>query len=144
MATAAELTLGTELDAVRELLESRGWGLTSPTFMLTLPAKDKSHIDFLVVCDRYPELPPAWHFRNPKTGLLDQPADTPVGGGFFHSSGVICAPWNRLAYTAPGPHPEWDIGNWRQNPKTGATTTIPAMVLRLAVELAGSYTGRRG
>jgi hypothetical protein len=143
VATVAEFSLGAELDALRELTESRGWAVTSPLFTLSLPAKDGSRIHFLVRCDRYPELPPAWHFRNGETGLLDQPADTPIGGGFFHSTGVICAPWNRLAYGPGGLHSDWDIGNWRKNPHTAGTVTIPAMVLRLAVELQANYTGRR-
>lgn len=142
MPTGAELAVIAELDVARDLAETRNWDLASPIFTVGLPAKDGTRIHFMVFCDRYPELPPAWHFWNPETRLLDQPADTPAGGSFFHASGVICAPWNRLAYTAPGPHPEWEIGNWRHNPHTGGTTSIQAMVQRLAVELQGTYTGR--
>lgn len=150
MATATELLVAEELDPLREVAAARGWYfqlVDSTTFILRLPANDGSWVELLVKCDSYPTLPPAWHFRNPDTGVLDSPADTPRGGAFFHSNGVICAPWNRLAYSAHwsrGPHGDWTLGDWRANPQTGATKMLCAMALRIAVELQGPYEGRRG
>ena len=118
--------------------------MDSTTFTLILPAKDGSSIQSIAECSDYPVLPPAWHFRNPESGALDQPRDTPRGGSFFHSSGVICAPWDRLAYRPQGPHGDWQISDWRSNPKAGGTRTLCAMALRIAVELRGQYEGRLG
>ena len=150
MATLTELVIGEEIADLRQVAEQRGWVLTvidEVTFSLTLLAKDESSVQLYVECDDYPTTPPAWHFRNPKTGALDEAADTPRGGQFFHSNGVICAPWNRLAYQARsprGPHGDWTIGDWKRNSYTGATTTLAAMALRVYVELQGPYEGRRG
>lgn len=149
MATITELTVGEELVPLQEVAVARRWLLelvSSTVFRLTLPAKDGTDIQLEVDCDGYPEKPPAWHFRNSETGDIDQNPDTPVGGSFLHSHGVICAPWNRLAYVAEdkrGPHSDWAIGNWRDNPKTQGTKTLLAMALRVAVELLGSYEKRR-
>jgi len=126
---------------------ARGWGLIvlNPTrFTLALPAKDRSRIHLLAECNVYPVLPPAWHFVNAGTGELDRPADIPRGGSFFHSSGVICAPWNRLAYKPRGPHGDWQISDWRANAKVGGVRTLSSMALRMAVELQGHYEGRQG
>jgi hypothetical protein len=125
-----------------------GWSLDEldgTTFVLGLPARDRTTFWVKAVCDGYPGQPPAWHWYNPATGLLDQKADTPAHVGFFHSNGVICAPWNRLAYTAVdtrGPHTDWNIGDWRANPKTGACRTLGAMALRIAQELQSRLQGR--
>lgn len=149
MATATELLLEEELAALREVALARGWAfevVNSVTYILELPAKDGSIVQFYVECDEYPGLPPKWHVRNPDRGTLDEAADFPRGGSYFHASGVICAPWNRLSYAQvrPGaPHSEWDIGNWRANEKLGGGKTLCAMALRLAVELSTRYEGRR-
>ena len=145
MVTAAALAVAEELLPLGSVASSRGWGLIlieSTTFILNLPAKDRSLVQLLVDCDAYPAAPPAWHFRNPETGELDQRRDIPRGGTFFHSSGVICAPWNRLAYHPHGPHDNWAISDWRANPQAGGAKTLCAMALRLAVELQGPYEGR--
>jgi hypothetical protein len=112
-----------------------------------VPAHDGSRLFLKAECDGLQQKPPAWHWYNPETSALDAPADTPKGsGGYFHSSGHICAPWNRLAYKSvdpAGPHGDWELSNWMANPKTGACTTLSAMALRIAIELGSSrYTGR--
>src|SRR3546814_9519987 len=89
-----------------------------------MPAKDGSRFTTLAKCDGFAARPPAWHWYNPETKAVDAPRDTPLGGSFFHSAGVICAPWNRLAYKgvdARGPHDNWTIGNWMTIPETGGT-----------------------
>jgi hypothetical protein len=145
--TVAELVVAEELTPLAQVVAQRGWRLAmmnATTFVLVLPAKDGSTVQLLVECDNYPVLPPAWHFQNPDTGEIDHPPDIPRGGSFFHSSGGICAPWNRLAYTPNGPHSNWDISDWKANPKTCETKTLCAMALRIAVELRGAYAGRLG
>jgi hypothetical protein len=150
MVTLTELVIVEELTDLRQLVEQREWMMKvvdETTFIMILPAKDQSRVQLYVECDDYPTTPPAWHFRNRKTGALDEPADTPRGGQFFHGNGVICAPWNRLAYQARsplGPHGDWTIGDWKSNSHTGGTTTLAAMALRIYVELQGSYEGRGG
>ena len=145
MVTAAALTVAEELIPLMCVAVERGWGLrlvNETEFVLTLPAKDGSIVQLQVECDGYPVIPPAWHFCNPSTGQLDQRRDIPRGGGFFHGAGVICAPWNRLAYQPNGPHNDWTISDWKSNPHTGAAKTLCAMALRVAVELQGPYEGR--
>lgn len=112
MANAAELTIAEEMAALRENAELLGWTLEeldTTAFVLGFPASDGSTFWVKALCDGYPAQPPAWHWYNPETQALDHPRDTPRPIGFFHGKGVICAPWNRLAYKTidpRGPHPE--------------------------------------
>lgn len=148
MSTPTALLVATELEALRENGDLMGWSLKhldDLTFLLMLPAKDGTRLHLRVSCDGYSAMPPAWHWYNPSTDAVDAKSDTPRGGTFLHSAGVVCAPWNRLAYTtvdARGPHSDWDIGVWHQNPLTGACHSLSAMALRIALELMKSYDGR--
>jgi hypothetical protein len=141
MATAAELTVAEELVPLREQAGWVGWTLKefSPLrFLLGLPASDGTRFYLSVTCDDYPIKPPAWHWCDEDGGALDMPNCTPSGSGFFHPNGVICAPWNCLAYTnldPRGPHGDWTIGDWKANSYTKGCTTLCAMALRLYVEL---------
>ncbi len=151
MATATDLVFAEQFGQLQEVARNRGWGLRQtdgPGFVLGLPARDGSLFWLKVACDGFQGMPPAWHWHNPETGGVDGPTDTPKGSGYFHSSGRICAPWNRLAYKAvdpQGPHADWHLSNWMTNPKTGGCTTLTAMALRISVELGGSrFTGRMG
>lgn len=150
MATATDLVFEEQFGHLREVAANRGWDLKQTggqIFVLGLPARDGSHLWLKVECDGFPGTPPAWHWHNPETETLDSPADMPKGsGGYFHGSGRICAPWNRLAYKAvdpQGPHGDWELANWMTNSKTGRCTTLAAMALRVAVELASTrFQGR--
>ena len=152
MATAAELVFAEQFGHLRQVAESRGWDLTQtdgPGFILGLPARDGSRFALQVTCENFPGTPPIWRWCNPETHIPDQLLDMPRGsGGYFHNSGRICAPWNRIAYSQvdpQGPHSDWQLENWMTNPKTGCCTTLPAMALRLAVELMSArYQGRKG
>lgn len=143
MPTVAELTMAEEMVSLREIAAIRGWVLTelgTLRFHLELPAKDKSLFYLLVDCDQYKVLPPAWHWCDASGENTDRPTDTPKGSGFLHPSGVICAPWNRLAYKAVdprGPHNDWCIGDWLANSHTAGCTTLTHMALRIYVELNG-------
>lgn len=147
MATAGELVFDEQFGHLREIANSKEWQLESG-FVLGITARDKSQYWLQVDCTDYPALPPAWHWYSPATKILDQPSVTPKGAGFLHSAGVICAPWNRLAYkklNPNGPHDDWELANWMSNPKTGGCTTLAAMALRIFVEMnSDSYTGRMG
>ena len=150
MATASEILLESQLAALKQNAEVHGWlfeRIDPTTLVLGLIAKDDSELALLVKCDGHPTEPPAWHWYNRETRAIDNPCDTPKGGKFFHSHGVICAPWNRLAYTcrdSRGPHNDWNIGNWVAVKETGGTRTLAAMAERIAYELRTSYTGRMG
>jgi hypothetical protein len=141
MSTVAELSVAEELAPLRDLANWLGWAFKelSPTeFLLGIVARDGSWFHLHVACDDYPALPPAWRWCNADGGQRDAPECTPVGSGFFHSNGVICAPWNRLAYNTVdtrGPHGDWTIGDWRNNSHTGGSKTLCSMALRLSVEL---------
>lgn len=150
MATASELILMSQIEAVRQNSELQGWTfeqLDSVNFTLGMPAKDGSRFTTLAKCDGFAATPPAWHWYNPGTKGIDAPRDTPLGGAFFHSAGVICAPWNRLAYKsvdARGPHANWTIGNWMTISETGGTRTLAAMATRIAHELLTAFVKRMG
>ncbi|MEQ1945491.1 hypothetical protein ABMA32_24035 [Mesorhizobium sp. VNQ89] len=148
MSTPAALLVKVELDALKENASLMGWSIEQIddlTFVLGLPAKDGLTYHLRVRCDGYPAMPPAWHWFNPATGKIDNRPDTPRGGNFLHGNGVICAPWNRLAYKtvdSRGPHSDWQIGAWQNNAYTRACRTLGAMALRIACELMKSYEGR--
>lgn len=152
LATVEQLIFDEQFGHLEELSVARAWCLIEspgPVFTLMLTARDKSHYWLKVECDDFPELPPAWHWFSPESGSVDIPDVTPTGkGGYFHSSGRICAPWNRLAYkqiASNAPHGDWELSGWQTNPRTMGCTTFSAMALRLQIELQSErYVGRTG
>ena len=113
-------------------------------FRVSLCARNGDVYQLEVDCEGYTSQPAAFHWRNPETGELDCLSDSPNRYDFFHKSGRICAPWNRLASMPGGPHLEWQRINWQENPRTKGTNTLAAMVLRIHHELCSSrYRGRR-
>jgi hypothetical protein len=153
MATAMELLYEEQLLHLREIALSREWEfleLEEKKFILgRLKARDGSLFWLFVDCEGYQTTPAAFNWYNPETKTLNSPVDTPTGGSFFHSSGRICAPWNRLAYKEcdpKGPHgDDWQLSNWITNPRTGGTITLAAMVLRIYRELQSpDFKGRMG
>ena len=113
-------------------------------FRVTLTAITGDDYQVEVDYTAFPGLPPAFHWRNKETGELDQLASSPNSYNYFHSSGRICAPWNRLASEEGGPHLEWVFAEWQSNPYTKGTTTLSAMILRIQTELRSeSYCGRQ-
>jgi hypothetical protein len=92
----------------------------------------------------FPTMPPAWRFLDPRSGRDIGPAAYPAAGPFqngsvLHAHGVICAPWNRLAYADQGgPHADWtEPTRWQQlAPDRTHATTIPDMLARLRAEVA--------
>lgn len=149
MATATELLLQEEIDHLQEIAKGMGWTIrivSGVQLIISLPARDSSIFWLRVDCEHYKAQPPAFNWYNPDTEALNQPADTPRGSGYFHSSGCICAPWNRLAYkecNPTGPHGGWQLANWLSHERTGETTTLPAMILRISIELKSpNFQGR--
>jgi hypothetical protein len=151
MATASELIVREQLVQLLEVVrDQEGWelaGVRSTTFRLGLPAKDKSMFWLVCDADSFPTFPPIWRWCDARGEGSDAPQNTPKPGqgSFLHSAGVICAPWNRLAYKAidpRGPHGEWSLGDWTSNANTGECKTLAAMAIRIAVELQTHYSGR--
>lgn len=150
MATAAEFLIEEERLDLAKNAALLGWTYTpkdAENFVLGMTARDGTIFHLWCQHDRYIAMPPAWHWFNPATNGRDRAGDIPRGGSFFHSNKVICAPWNRLAYSTidpRGPHGnDWQLANWRENPKTGACLTLSAMALRIHRELnAPSFQGR--
>ncbi len=149
MATANELVLAGHLADLRANAEQRSWDLTQfdgVRYSIGFQARDEQKYWLLLECDGYPTRPAGWRWHNPETGALDQPSCAPKGNSFL--STPICAPWNRYAYKqvhAKGPHNDWDLATWMSNAKTGRTTTLAGMALRLFVELQSKrYKGRAG
>jgi hypothetical protein len=149
MPTATEIILDEEGTHLREIASSRGWPLQemdNTKYVVSLPAKDSTWLHLLIDCERYKAQPPAFNWYKPATGQLNQRPDTPKGSGYFHGSGVICAPWNRLAYKqCDQTRLRFGVASWITNSHTGQTTTLSAMVLRISVELMSQrYQGRMG
>jgi hypothetical protein len=95
------------------------------------------------VLEDYDVLPPAWRFIDPRTaGVIGQAAyPRPVGNSVLHGNGVICAPWNRLAYQVDGgPHGDWGPTTGWKMPRSGYTQalTIPDMLDRIHREVKRS------
>ena len=151
MATIEDLVIEREIEAVSENAQVHGWPFerVGPRcFRVTLSARNDDMYQIEVECSEYPVRPAAFHWRNQETGQLDALADAPepynAGNNFFFPTGQICAPWNRLASTEGGPHPEWLNSNWRQQAQTKGTVTLAAMVSRLHHELRSQrYRGRK-
>jgi len=141
MASVEEVIEQEEIAHLRELASQREWLFEhrgSRIFLLGLPARDTTWFHLLVDYQDYRGQPPAWHWSDESGTVLDASKDTPKGTGFLHSSGRICAPWNRLAYTQvdpKGPHRDWNLAGWESNPKTRKCRTLSAMALRVYVEL---------
>ena len=113
-------------------------------FRITLAANDGDTYQIEVDFEGFPGQPPAFHWRDKETGELDQLASSPRPYNYFHGSGKICAPWNRLASGEDGPHKEWVLADWLSNQYTKGTTTLSAMILRIQTELKSDlYQGRR-
>lgn len=113
-------------------------------------ASDTGHREAYLVTgtfDDYPVLPPTWRFLDPRTGEDVGKSGFPAAGAFpggsvLHPSGIICAPWNRLAFkTAENPtgvHDNWgDLAGWEKlEPTYTQARTIPDVLARLRSEVA--------
>lgn len=86
--------------------------------------------------DDFDALPIVWHFLDPRGGEIIGMAAYPqaASGTVFHSQGLICAPWSRLAYKVlGGPHNDWEgLTHWKTpRPPYTYAVTIPDMLDRL-------------
>lgn len=149
MGTVSEIVFSEQVAQLEEIASARGWSFDAKEgqqFALSMTAKDGEVYWLFADCRRFPAEPPAWDWFDPESGQKLRPQACPKGSGFLHSSRRICAPWNRSAYKevdSEGPHGDWRLSTWQDNPKTGKCLTLSAMALRIFVELNGkSYSGR--
>jgi len=152
MPTATELAVVEELQQLQDVaLTQSGWSVTAvngTSFRLGVPRKGGGKLWLHCDADQYPTLPPAWRWCGPSGEEPDSPKFSPIGGStFFHGNGVICAPWNRLAYSSVdsrGPHGDWTIGDWKANPNTKECKTLAGMAIRIAVEAIARFSQMKG
>jgi hypothetical protein len=97
--------------------------------------------------DDYRAIPPRWIFVHPESGeevgqaAFPAPGSTPFGASLFHTAPVICAHFNRLAYSdAGGPHSDWGgLANWQNvGPGQAMALNIASMLDRIYRDLAFS------
>lgn len=150
MSAATEILVAEQLAQLEESASAMGWTvkrLEGLEFVLGVKARDDSWLYVRCNPDRFPTLPPIWRWCDADGENTDAPEVTAQGGNFFHSAGVICAPWNRLAYKGEdsrGPHNDWTIGDWLSNPYTKQTVTLGAMASRIWIEAQTKFTERKG
>jgi len=149
-ATVARASVEAELDAARVWAARHDWILSweAETLLLRLATYHRPAqrlVELLAKTDGYRALPPAWMFVRPGTeeanaAVFPAAGNMPGIGSIFHGSGVICAPWNRLAYTEHGgPHDNWSGPEaWLQVPEGTIAHTIPDMLAIIDAHLRAS------
>lgn len=141
-----------ELDKCRPDADKYGWKIsTLDEGTLSFKVEMTSPIDkeiFIVSfkCDNYREWPPYIDFVDPISGQEGVKNAYPLSSdGFFHQNIFICHPCSRKAYgDLKGPHGDWKLIDWENNPKAGALRNIPAMLLAIHERITQSefYRGR--
>lgn len=144
-----------EAPAVRAWAARKGWNLTINLRDLRLTARthhpgDGGELILRADLIDYRLLPPAWMFvdaRGNDRVPSAWPSAGPVLGGssIFHSVGVMCAPFNRLAYADhAGPHPDWGTAsNWLNVAQGARAHTLADMLQVIRLHLVSS-PGRMG
>lgn len=144
-----------ESPAVRAWAARKGWKVTINVRDLRLTARMKHPADagqLILRADLtdYRLLPPAWMFLDARghdriPAAWPRPGPVLGGSSIFHSVGVICAQFNRLAYADyAGPHPNWGAAsNWPNITEGTRADTLADMLQVIRVHLASS-PGRMG
>jgi hypothetical protein len=97
--------------------------------------------------DNYKQWPLFIEFIDPATSERgtknSYPSSKGKSGGFFHGFPMICHPCSRKAYP-PGPHNDWTLTGWQQNPQVGSLTNIRAILLAIYSRISNEdeYGGR--
>lgn len=158
---AVQARLREELPPVEAWAERRGlptsWDEAALTLRVEMVGPDQDAYLLEGDLEDYPTLPPSWRFLDPRDGerigdaayprsAEPSPRGSPliIGGG--GEGVVICAHFNRLAYSQEGGiHGDWGPpANWQN--QVGAYTyadTIADMLARIELEVVDS-AGRRG
>ena len=113
-ARASRAAVEAELPAVEAWAARHGWVIAHDLDGLRLRAATyhrpvRRLVEVIGDVTGYPAVPPAWYFVAIGTDETTKPHfPAPGPTSIFHSNPVICAPWNRLAYTEHGgPHSDW-------------------------------------
>ena len=138
-----------ELTEVQEWAARRGWALAWHPDRLLLEVSMRSAVDadvyeLEVSLDDYRAKPPAFELKRTATGERGTHRCYPKGGlGYFHPQPVLCAPWNRKAYSAlGGPHSDWAMAQWATyRPNHSHLGDILALIQEL-LDDRSSYQGR--
>lgn len=132
-----------ELPGLLGYLNRHGWQVEWSPLELRLAVtgrhpKDGVPVRIVAALDGYRALPPAWTFEDPTGGrggasFFPRAGSIPDGrSSIFHGKGVICAPFNRLAYkTLGGPHGDWG------GPEKWLEVNVPSQVR--AIRLANMF-----
>lgn len=101
--------------------------------------------------DSYKALPPIWEWCDASWSdagnrtCSPDPASTDYGSSLFLDNGtsaIICAPFNRLAYSAHGgPHGDWGLADWMNVRGVVYAVTVADMLQTIARDF--HYTTRR-
>ena len=99
-------------------------------------------VELVAHTDGYRAIPPAWMFVQPGTSqpnpqVFPAAGTLPGIGSIFHGNRVICALWNRLAYSEHGgPHDNWSGPSaWLQVNEGTIAHTIADMLAIIDVHL---------
>lgn len=137
-----------ELPAADAYARRHGWNLTWRKEELAILADgrhpaDQCGLRFHAELSNYRALPPAWScLQQDQNGNFNRRfpkgATLPGGGNsIFLNEGVICAPFNRLAYKDhSGPHGDWGgPSNWLSVRGNVRATVIAEMLAQILVHL---------
>lgn len=151
----SRVALAAEAPAARAWAARKGWDVSINVRELRLTARTKHPIDqgqLILRADfaDYRLLPPAWMFLdadgNERTPSAWPSAGAVLGGSsIFHSVGVLCAQFNRLAYhDYAGPHGGWGgAANWLNVSEGTRADTVADMLAVIRLHLQSS-PGRAG
>lgn len=131
-----------------------GWQLDLNADALVLTVRMRHPADEECLLPRgdfagYRALPPTWLFLDPSTEELTPhawPSPGPVNGqpSIFHSAGIICASFNRMAYNVEGGPHEWGgLTNWANVREGIHAENVGEMLAAIATHLRHS-PGRMG
>ncbi|SDL17403.1 hypothetical protein SAMN05428985_110188 [Nocardioides sp. YR527] len=158
MVSITEAVLADELPAITAWAERHGWEFNYDSITLRgravveHPRVADLRVVFWFDASGYPNRqPPAWWCGGDGATICTEragyprpsptPPPGPPHGSIFHTNPVICAPWNRLAYSIHGgPHADWPaLAAWRTC-GVGYTQahTIADMLSALEIHLARS------
>lgn len=147
--------LAAEAPAARAWAARKGWKISINLRELRLTARVKHPADggeLILRADftDYRLLPPAWMFLDADgnervPSAWPSPGQVLGGSSIFHSVGVLCAQFNRLAYhDYAGPHDGWGgAANWLSVIEGTRADTVADMLAAIRVHLQPS-PGRMG
>jgi hypothetical protein len=123
LVTRAQLEI--EFPAIMVWADRAGWRAeVEPASRLvtacTVHPKDGTALRAQADCTGYPSVAPAWRFldhagQSPKSAYPAPGQQPGINGSVFHGNGLVCAPWNRLAYKdLGGVHDDWGaLPGWK-------------------------------